>query len=814
MRTLVIAEKPSVAKDISQVLGKMKKVDDRYENDAYIVTSALGHLVELTMPEEIDQKLKRWDLKTLPILPRPFQIKASERTRARLATLVKLMNRRDVGRIINACDSGREGELIFTYIYDYANCHKDYERLWMVSMTADGIRQAFDNLRSAEEMQPLQAAARCRAEADWLIGINGTRAITLRMSGAGAVSSVGRVQTPTLAMIVERDRAIRNFVAVPYWRISATFAVKNGSYSAILWRKKNEDRFDLKEEAGTIVAALAEEKFGTVQDVKKRLKQAPPRLFDLTALQKEANVRFHYSAAQTLKIAQALYETHKAVTYPRTDSKCLPEDYGPVCRETLASFQDPYRTHADTILKHHPIAEDNRKVFNNREVSDHFAIIPTPKPPHSLNEAEAKIYDLIIRRFLSVFFPPAEYDVTTRTTKLRAGNFHSEGKVLAAAGWLEVLERNGSEGKGMLPALSEEDGDPPQAELMKVDLLSERTRPPAHYTEATLLSAMETAGRLVEENELAEAMREKGLGTPATRAQIIDNLIQCRYVTREDRSLLATQKAEYLMDFLTVLDLRALNNPALTGEWEYKLREIEHRNFSRESFMEEIENLARSMTERIKNFDETAADHIRESTIVSPLDGKPLIETFRNYMTADRTISIGKIIGGRELSPEEVCGLLKTGRIGPFSDFKSRAGRAFTGSIILENGRAKIEFDNNSAEALEKVRNAFLTADRTRSLGRCPVCGGPVLSTEIGFLCENMERDKCKFRLSSHLLSRTLDEKEVADLLANGETAILEGFVSNRTGKPFSAKLLVNATGKISFAFPPREKKLTAAAQA
>lgn len=807
MRTLVIAEKPSVAKDIAQVLGKMKKIDDRYENEDFVVTSALGHLVELYMPEEIDRKLKRWDLKTLPILPNPFQIKASEKTKGRLTSLVKLLNSKDIGKIINACDSGREGELIFTYIYDYAKCKKDYARLWMVSMTPEGIRQAFEHLRSAEEMRPLQAAARCRAEADWLIGINGTRAITLRMSGAGAVSSVGRVQTPTLAMIVDRDRTIRNFVAVPYWRIAATFAVKNGSYSAILWRKKNEDRFDLEADAQAIVTALADEKFGAVEDVKKRIRQSPPRLFDLTALQKEANVRFHFSAAQTLKIAQALYETHKAITYPRTDSKCLPEDYGPVCRSTLESFQDQYAPLAKKILDEYPIAEDNRKIFNNGEVSDHFAIIPTPKPPKNLGEGEGKIYDLIVRRFLSVFYPAAEYDVTTRTTRMAAGNFHSEGKVLAAAGWLEVFERSAADGKGMLPALSEEDGNPPRAELLKVDLLAEKTRPPAHYTEATLLSAMEMAGRLVEENELAEAMKEKGLGTPATRAQIIDNLIQCRYVSREDRSLLATQKAEYLLDFLTVLDLKTLNNPMLTGEWEFKLREIEHQNFSRERFMEEIENLARSMIDRIKNFDETDSNHVKESTIISPLDGKPLIETFRNYMTADKTVSIGKIIGGRELSPEEVRGLLKDGRIGPFSDFKSRAGKSFTGSIILDNGRAKIEFDNNSEEALEKVRNAFATADRTQVVGKCPVCGAPVMATAIGFLCENLEQDKCKFRLSSHILSRNLEESEVIDLLNNGETAVLDGFVSNRTGKSFSAKLLLSRAGKISFAFPPREKK-------
>lgn len=819
MRTLVIAEKPSVAKDIAAVLGAMKKVEDHFENEDYVVTSALGHLVELQMPEDMDVNLKRWTLKNLPILPEKFQLKSSDKTKDRFKSLSKWLKSREIDHIINACDSGREGELIFTYIYELSGSKKPYQRLWMVSMTPDGIRESFAHLRSAEEMAPLQSAARCRSEADWLVGINGTRAVTLRTSGGGSVSSVGRVQTPTLSLIVQRDRTIRNFVPVDYWRISGEFSLRTGDYSGIYTRAENKkskdknedsrpDRFFDRAEVERILAEIQGETQALVTDKKKRTKQSPPRLYDLTSLQRDANTRFHYSAATTLSIAQALYDTHKAITYPRTDAKALPEDYGEVCRKTLESLGGEYVPLAQKVLQIHKINSSDRKIFNNKDISDHFAIIPTPMAPaKTLSESEHKIYDMIVRRFIAVFYPAAEHDVTTRISSVDAHQFLSGGKVLVEAGWLEVFDRS-QETRELLPKITAADGTPPMATIKSIDLLAEKTRPPAHYTEATLLSAMETAGRLVEDEELSEAMGGKGLGTPATRAQIIDNLVNNAYMNRDDRALKCTTKAEHLMDFLSAMGIDILRDPALTGEWEFKLREIEMRQFSREEFMKEIELLTQSMTEKIKNFDETDEHHCSPSKIISPLDEKPLLESFRSYMTADKSIFINKILGGRELADDEVVKLLREGRIGPFDNFKSRAGKAFKASIILENGRSKIEFDSNSEESLEAIKRALADRENASEVGACPLhCGGKIIATAGAFLCENLANRQCNFRVSRHILGREILQSELETLLADGKTPLLEGFTSNRTGKPFSAFLCLGKEGKINFEFPPREPR-------
>lgn len=817
MRTLVIAEKPSVAKDIAQVLGAKNRVNDNYENDKYIVTYALGHLVELAMPEDFDGHLKRWDFNTLPILPSPFPIKENSQTKDRLHQVVKLLNRKDIDHVINACDSGREGELIFTYIYDFAKCQKPFSRLWMVSMTEEGIRSAFSNLRTAQEMENLQQAARCRSEADWLIGINGTRAVTLRLRVAtgGHVSSVGRVQTPTLAMIVNRDREIRNFQPIPFWRIEGEFLITNGEYKGMLAEKTSSrgGKFSTKTfldkvEADQTLENLQQAVGALVKDSKKRTKQAPPRLYDLTSLQKEANVRFHLPAARTLQIAQALYEKYKLITYPRTDAKALPEDYKPVCEKTLAALAEPYSQLAKRVLSDFPIRATDRKIFNNKEVSDHFAIIPTPTAAKKLGEMEQKIYDLITRRFIAVFYPPAEFDVTTRQTTVGDYCFISEGKVLAIAGYLEVFGKEVQDQRGLLPGLSDEDGQPAEAKIQKIEEIEDKTRPPAHYTEATLLTAMETAGRLVEESELAEAMKEKGLGTPATRAQIIDNLIQSSYLTRDNRNLLATAKSERLLDFLQATRLQTLNDPTMTGEWEFKLKEIEKGQFHRQQFMKEIEELTSSMVEKIRTFEEEGDESLQPSEMISPIDGKPLLENYRSFFTPDKKYSINKIIGGHVVTQDEIILLLKEGKTGPIEDFKSRAGKPFKGCIAMMNGRARIEFAQEQGESAGKpVEELLADSEHSSPIAICPLCGGTIFVTDGGYICENLPTKKCKLRVSRRILSRDLDIETFQEMVKNGTTQLLEGFISNRTHKPFSAHLLLDKSGSIRFQFPPREKK-------
>ncbi|MDR2576501.1 MAG: DNA topoisomerase 3 [Puniceicoccales bacterium] len=821
-KTLVIAEKPSVALDIARVLEADQRHGDVYENENYVVASAVGHLVELCMPEDMNPRWKRWGIETLPIVPEKFSLKVTEKTKDKFATLCKLLNDDKINDVINACDSGREGELIFSYIYELSGSQKPFRRLWMVSMTTAGIREAFERLRSADEMRSLQSAARCRSEADWLIGINGTRAVTATMFAGQGVASVGRVQTPTLAMIVLHDRIIRDFKPVPYWRIVARFSVSEGSYEGVYRlpavkgaKDSGRDRIFSKEDAQRIFEEVQSAGQGAVSEKKKRSTVSPPRLYDLISLQRDANNRFGISATITLKVAQALYEVHKAITYPRTDAKVLPEDYGPVCKDVLKSLRDGYEPLAEKILMEYGIRTTDKQIFNNKEVSDHFAIIPTPQHPNNLNDLERKIYDAIVRRFLGVFFPAAEYDVTTRSTVVCKHEFHSEGRVLAVPGWLEVHGREQQDKSGLLPRLTDEDGKPPLATLAKVEQIEEETKPPPHYTEATLLSAMETAGKLVDDEELAQAMRERGLGTPATRAQIIDNLVGMQYVERDGRNLCATQKAERLLDFLIALGVEALKDPALTGEWECKLRKIEQGQFSRDSFMGEIRSLTCDLVERIRNFNESDASHSRETAIISPTDNQPLLETIRGFVSVDKAINIVKVIGGRKLTENDVAILVRDGRVGPFEDFRSRIGRFFKASVVLESGRAKLEFENGPSELSEETRKALQDSmSHGKPLCKCPTnCGGSVYSTDRGYVCSNFGGGKCNLRIGRFMLGHELLEDEIHGLCEEGKTDVISDFVSNRTGKSFSASLKIDRKGKISFKFPPREKKPAQAAE-
>ncbi|MFA5057822.1 MAG: DNA topoisomerase, partial [Opitutaceae bacterium] len=415
MKSLIIAEKPSVAADLARALSKVPKKGDHFENDEYVISSAVGHLVELEMPEDIDKKLYGfWRLETLPIIPKKFGLKPIEESKERFNHLKKLLARKDIGEVVNACDAGREGELIFTYLYQLTKCKLPVRRAWMQTMTNEGLRAAFQNLRPGAQMLPLAEAARCRSESDWLIGINGTRALTKRMFGsrAGNVASVGRVQTPTLAIIVARELEIRNFQPRPYWRITALFQVTKGTYEGVYQRpnfKKAEndehDRIDRlweKTAAEAVLAACQGQPPAAVTEEKKASSQAAPRLYDLTTLQREANNRFGLSARRTLQIAQALYERHKMITYPRTDSRALPEDYLPTVKETLSNLHGSLAPHARKVLAEGWV-KPNRRIFNNAQVSDHFAIIPTTHEAAHLDDMEAKIFDMIARRFVAVF---------------------------------------------------------------------------------------------------------------------------------------------------------------------------------------------------------------------------------------------------------------------------------------------------------------------------------------------------------------------------------------------------------------------------
>ena len=841
MKTLIIAEKPSVAKDIAKVI-KVPAKGDVFENDEYVISSAVGHLVELCEPEDYDSKFKRWSRKTLPIIPEDFKIKASKEKGAKeqFLKLKKLMARKDVGTVVNGCDAGREGELIFAYIYELAGSKLPVKRLWLTSMTPAAIRDGVAHLREGSEMADLCAAARCRSESDWLIGMNGTRAVTLRTSpaGAGQVSTVGRVQTPTLSLIVQRELDIRNFVPKGYWRLAAEFSLAAGTYEGLYQRpdyKKPakgetpanpDDRADRIWDKALAEQILAECKAcpaGTVSEEKKRTTEVCGRLYDLTTLQREANKRFGFPATKTLQIAQALYEKYKATTYPRTDSRALPEDYIPTCYHTLNALDSTrFGGFASRVVENKWV-RPNRRIFNNAEVSDHFAIIPTDQPPSgALPPDEAKIYDMIVRRFIAVFYPAAEFDVTTRITTLAGKhNFKTEGKVLVAPGWKEVYgKEEGSAAEDALPALSEADGG--NANVNELQLQEEATKPPARYTEATLLAAMESAGKFVEDEELAEAMKERGLGTPATRAGIIDHLIRTKYVERANREMIPTVKAEQLIAFLKVAGVEYLTSPAMTGDWEYKLRQVSEGKLSRREFMSGIVALTQQIVAGVNSGG--SDEQWTEITVNSPTDGLPMIENYRMYRSQDEVkvgngrefpaLAVYKNASGHNVTPEELALLLEKGEIGPFSDFKSRFGKNFTATLKLEKNesgllRTTFVFPPREGEEEEAVPVDFSTAP---VVGIDPATKCKVYETPTGYAVNPAElpKDAKKvqpFSMKKKLLGLEIPREQIEKLLTAKKTDLLSGFVSNKTKRKFDAFLVLKSSGKLGWEFPPREAK-------
>ena len=823
-KTLVIAEKPSVATDIARVLKAPRdKSKDFFENDEYFVSSAVGHLLELIVPEDQDIKRGKWTFDKLPHIPTYFDLQPIAKSESRLKVLMRLLRTKDIDTIVNACDAGREGELIFRYIIQYAQkklkkkmAEKTVTRLWLQSMTPDAIRKGFANLRTDEAMMPLANAASCRSEADWLVGINGTRAMTAFNSKSGGfyLTPVGRVQTPTLAVVVDREKEIRAFVPEDYWEVHATFQAEAGEYTGRWFDegfKKDPDNAHKRAERiweqarADGIQTKCDGQGGEVTEQSKPSKQAAPMLFDLTTLQREANARFGFSARNTLGIAQALYERHKVLTYPRTDSRCLPEDYVDTVKETIGALgQANYGSIANDILKNDWVHGGNKKMFNNAKISDHFAIIPTLKPaPSTLKEQELKVYDLVVKRFLAVFYPSAEFLVTTRITRVEGEPFKTEGKVLVKPGWLAVYGRDQSnkEDTGHLVAVAE--GESVNASEVNVE--AKATRPPARYTEATLLSAMEHAGKRVDDEELREAMSEKGLGTPATRASIIEELIRHKYMVREMRELIPTAQAFSLITLLMALEVDALSRPELTGDWEFKLKEIERGNFDRESFMNEI----RSMTDRIvtaaKAYDgDTVPGDYGKLETGCPKCGGLVKETYKRFHCEGDDCDFGfwKIMGGRQFELAEADELVANRRIGPLEGFRSKMGRAFSAELKLSDEH-KVEFDFGNDEDDEEE----VDFSEQESIGECPKCKGPVYEHGRAFVCEkNTGKDrKCSFRTGKVILKRDIEKEQAVKLLKEGKTDLIPNFISKR-GRPFKAFLVLKSNGDVGFEFESKTK--------
>ena len=842
-KSLIITEKPSVATDIARALGGFKKGKDYYDNEKYVISWAVGHLFELAVPASMKEQDK-WDMTKLPIMPVEFELEPAEKMSGRANVLRKLIRDKNVSEIINACDAGREGELIFRYIIQYAGTKKPIKRVWLQSMTPEAIREGFSRLRSDAEMQPLASAARSRNEADWLVGINATRAFTLRLSGGrgSTVTSLGRVQTPTLAIIVERENKIREFKPRDLHEIIGIFRAAAGEYAGRWFDEafqKDEDESErtkrllhrlqltlpdaeqrLAIERGSLweehraaprlwhyeIAEAIQRKCSGKQGVvelveKKASTQVAPQLYDLTALQREANNRLGFSAKRTLQIAQALYEKHKVITYPRTDSRALPEDYLPTVRSTLNKVDNPF---ARRVVENNWV-RPNKRIFNDAKVGDHFAIIPTGTSPRTLDDHERALFDMVSKRFVAVFFPPAQYESTTRITRVAGEPFKTEGKILVAPGWLEVYGREAASEKPEenLPAVTQ--GESVHTERIEIKI--EQTRAPVRYNEGTVLSAMEAAGKLVEDEELRDAMKEKGLGTPATRATIIETLISAHYLIRHGKELQPTPKA---IQTITLLKnaVPELTSPELTGEWEFRLREIEHRKLTRDAFMRDIRELTNDIVGKAKHFHPD--EHMPDSEPFGqcPKCGAPIIERFKSFTCTNEEcdFTIWKTIAGRLLSREEFETLVRDKHVGPLGGFRSRKGKRFHALLKLSDDfKAEFDFASNGQENGAAQAVDFSSQE---PLGKCPKCGGRVFELGMSYICENSvgPEKTCDFRSGKVILQRPIDHDQMKKLLATGKTDLLERFIS-RKGRPFKAFLVLTNKKDVGFEFEKRQPK-------
>jgi DNA topoisomerase-3 len=846
-KTLVVTEKKSVADDFARVLKGFKKRDLAYERDELVIAWASGHLLELKSPDAYDPKYKRWLLTDLPILPERFQHEPrsdDKRSAALLKHLVRELNRTDVDRVVNACDAGREGELIFSLILEHAHAKKPVLRMWLQSMTTRAIEAAFEELASAgsrrlrhahadagrsleavfpaEDFTDLRAAAYARDEADWLVGMNGTRALTRKFMGRSRnFLAVGRVKTPTLAFLVDREREIDRFVPVPYFQIDATFQCGGETYSGRWTGVDGEGRKTdrLASLAGAeAVRGRVDGKPGLAEDRETRRREEPPLLFDLTSLQREASSRFGYTLDRTLRIAQTLYEAKKAITYPRTSSRFLPDDYGPEIPKLIGALRHGILGHVAAQVSPTAKPEIRPRVFNTAKVSDHFALIPTGEDPLGLRDDERRIYEMIVRRFLAVFLPSAEWLNVTRETTVEGEVFSTRGRRLASAGWRAVEPATEDTPLPALPAGG-------RVATSAVEILSKETQPPSRYTDGTLVKAMESSGKDVEHGddldvETIEGIKEKGIGTPATRAAIVKDLIDKRLARREGRSIMPTPLGCSLVRLVRNLNLDALAKPDMTGEWEYRLALMTKGGYTRERFRNEMQHYVREIVSAVRdreggNEEIFALDH-GLPPLLCPKCGDPLAEKTFSYLCPKCELGISKDQSGKYVFPETLRRLLRDRRIGPMTGFERTRASGF----LKLNDAFEIEVelipggdaDEPGAED-EGREQRYESVPEGTKMGACPKCRARGVDSDVvrsgaGYKClKNVPRAKdkeCDFRLAERIRYRFLPPDQVRKMLAGEKTDALFGFIS-RNGKKFAAHLSYSPeTGELQWAFPPR----------
>ena len=871
-KQLIITEKPSVARDIADALGGFTEHDGYWESDEWVLTFAVGHLFELLEPEEVDPQYKRWTLDVLPIVPESFPLKPKPRQSERIRSIKKLLERKDVDAVVNACDAGREGELIFREILKFFGSDKPVRRLWLQSMTQDAIRSGFASLRPGEELLGLAAAAECRSVADWLIGMNATRAITKRFKSrreAGAWSA-GRVQTPTLALMVDREFEVLAHVPKPFWRVEASFEHEGNLYRGGWFdpgfqagddEHARDDRIFDEARAKAIVAEVSGQP-GEASETRKPSRESAPPLFDLTSLQREGNRRFGWSARRALSAAQRCYEAHKLLTYPRTDSRCLPGDYRATVDGILRSFAGAPGGSASGHLGDYAAGarrlldqglENEGRTFDDSRISDHFAIIPTGNLPSAdLSGDDRRVFDLVTRRFLATFHPAAVWERVERTTEVSGHAFRSRARVLRKPGWRAVLPApSEEEEEALLPLVAGQDEARGVAvRTAAVEAPEEETKPPPRISEARLLSLMENAGKQIEDEDLADVLHEKGIGTPATRAEIIENLIAKGYVVRLGKALRPTVKGIRLIDSVRRMgeskagqahhaDIERIASPALTGDLEYQLREVEKGHLSGDEFLEEIKEYARGIVEVAKNFEYEELYAGEEPLGTDPRTGKPVFEESWFYKAEGGPdddpppMIFWKDTSGRYMDRGAVKALLEKGETPVLDGFTARNGRTYKGVLELDRDEWKVKVrsvgwneDGESATPEYEVN--------TEPLGTCPICDEhDVVETSTSFECEarlkqqeeiaaRAEAEKeaaakagekpkrrkkpdpaCSFVFPRTVCKREITRDEALHYLKNRRTELLTDFTS-RYGRPFSATLVLKENGRHGFEFQPR----------
>ncbi len=831
MSTVVVAEKPSVARDIARVLGAQRKGSGFLEGNGYIVTWALGHLVQFAEPDDYGPPWRgRWSFRQLPMLPEQWKLKPGRSTYSQLQVVRKLLNDRAHDRIVCATDAGREGEHIFRLIYEQARCRKPFQRLWISSLTDQAIRQGFRQLQSSAAFNGLAQAARARAQADWLVGMNLTRAYTVHNK---VLCTIGRVQTPTLAMLTRRDEAIANFTKSYFYELEAQLAEGfTAKYS-----KDGQTRIDAKEEAERLHRQLEPYKTGTVKQIEKKIvRHRPPALYDLTNLQRDANRRFGFTAAKVLEYAQALYETHKLITYPRTESRHISEDMLGQLPGILDSLD-----HAHAPLALERLRDGHRlgRAYVDRtKLTDHHAIIPTTQtPPSTLSPALRQIYDLVVTRFVAIFLPDQVVEQTIVTLDIGGAAFVARGSIQLETGWrvAEPPRRDPEDAeRQVIPPLRQGQ----TVHVNRLEVVEKETQPPKPYTDATILAAMKHAGRDIDDDALADTMKDTGLGTPATRAEIIERLIRSGYVQRERKSLKSTEKGRALIDLVA----EPLRSPELTAAWEQQLKAVEAGHCPADVFYESITKFVRDLIPQVAEGqalspEQVAAAKTKRGTAKGKTRGRgsvdqtslgmcprckqgQLIETTKAYGCSRYRegckFVIWKVMAGKKLSENQVKTLLEQGHTSRLKGFTSKAGKKFEASLVLDaESKVTFDFGNRTEKRVTKSKSASAAKpvdepvkepldkalnESTPEWLTCPKCGqGQVIEGKRGRGC-NRYREGCDFVVWYEVAGKKLTEKQMRTLIGKGRTGLIKGFKS-RTGKTFNARLRLDDEWKAVFEF-------------